>query len=202
MNNYLPNRDEINPNWFERWGETFDSPELAMEMMSNDRIFKAARNRMFEAFGMDVHAKIKPEDVKSAEAYGAQKERLARICGMVIHGDFLRTRISKSDFEMIANAFSVEDLRIAVSLGHLHPKQSEFAADMSKIETLIERSGKACIHSWKASLDEQIGMRIYLMETTEEQEEEITHTIDTAVARSIVIAVSIALINEASSIAA
>ncbi len=202
MGKYLPYRDEINPSWFERWGETFDSPELALQMMSNDRIFQATRNRMFEAFGMDIKAEIKPEDIASAQAYGAEKDRLARICGMVIHGDFLRTRISKSDFNMIADVFAVEDLKIAISLGALHPKQSEFTADMAKIETLIERSGKACIHSWKTSLDEQIGMRIYLMETNEEQEEEITHTIESSTARAIVIAVSTALLNETSSIAA
>ncbi len=202
MNKFLPNRDEINPSWFERWGETFDAPELALMMISNDRVFNTARTRMFEAFGINTNADIKPEDVITGEIYGTQRERLIRICGMVIHGDFLRTRISKSDFEMIAEAFSVDDLKIAVSLGHLHPKQSEFTADMSKIETLIDHCGKACLHSWKTGLDEQIGMRIYLMETTEEQEEEITHSIDAASARAIVIAVSIALKNETSSLAA
>ncbi len=202
MNNYLPDRDEINPRWFERWGETFASPELALQMMANNRIFEAIRNRMFMAFGVDIKADMKPEDITSARIYGAERDRLARICGMVIHGDFLRTRISKSDFEMIANAFSVEDLKIAVSLVNLHPRQSEFTADMNKIETLIERCGKACIHSWKTSLDEQIGMRVYLMETNEEQEEEVTHTIEVNLARAIVIAVSTALLNETSSIAA
>lgn len=202
MNTFLPNRDEINPSWYERWGEKFDSPQLAMQMMHNDRIFTAASNRMFEAFGIQLNAELKPEDIMSAQAYGSQRERLARICGMVIHGDFLRTRISKSDFEIIATAFSLEDLKIAVSLSHLHGKQSNFEADMSKLETLIDHTGKACIHSWKTSLDEQIGMRIYLMETHQEQEEEITHTIETSIARNIVIAVSIALQNETSSIAA
>ena len=119
-----------------------------------------------------------------------------------MHGDFLRTRTSKPEFEIISQAFSIEDLKIAVSLNHLHPKQSEFAADMDKIETLIVRCGKACIHSWKTSLDEQIGMRVYLMETNEEQEEEVTHTIESAKAREIVIAVSTAILNENSSLAA
>lgn len=202
MMKFLPNRDEINPKWFERWGETFGAPDLALHMMSNDRTFEATRNRMFQTFGINLNAEIKPEDINSAQAYGLDKDRLARICGMVIHGDFLRTRISKSDFEIISQVFSLEDLKIAVSLNHLHPQQSEFTADMSKIATLIERCGKACIHSWKTSLDEQIGMRVYLMETDEEQEEEITHIIEGAQARSIVIAVSSAMLSEVSSMAA
>jgi len=202
MNKFLPSRDEINPNWFERWGETFEAPQLALQMMSNDRLFVSMRGRMFTAFGIDPNAKIKPEDIASAQTYGIDRDRLARICGMVMHGDFLRTRTSKSEFEIISQAFSIEDLKIAVSLNHLHPKQSEFAADMDKIETLIVRCGKACIHSWKTSLDEQIGMRVYLMETNEEQEEEVTHTIESAKAREIVIAVSTAILNENSSLAA
>jgi len=202
MNKFLPSRDEINPNWFERWGETFEAPQLALQMMSNDRLFVSMRGRMFTAFGIDPNAKIKPEDIASAQTYGIDRDRLARICGMVMHGDFLRTRTSKPEFEIISQAFSIEDLKIAVSLNHLHPKQSEFAADMDKIETLIVRCGKACIHSWKTSLDEQIGMRVYLMETNEEQEEEVTHTIESAKAREIVIAVSTAILNENSSLAA
>lgn len=202
MNQFLPSRDEINPSWFERWGETFDAPQLALQMMSNDRLFASMRSRMFTAFGIDPNAEIKPEDTASAQAYGLDRERLARICGMVIHGDFLRTRTSRSDFQIISEVFSIEDLKIAVSLNHLHPKQSDFAADMTKIETLIVRCGKACIHSWKISLDEQIGMRVYLMETNEEQEEEISHTIESALARDIVIAVSTALLNENTSLAA
>ena len=202
MNKFLPNRDEINPNWFERWGETFEAPQLALQMMSNDRIFVSMRKRMFTAFGIDPNANIKSQDIVSAQAYGIDRDRLARICGMVIHGDFLRTRTSKSDFDIISQAFSIEDLKIAVSLDHLHPKQSDFTADMEQIETLIVRCGKACIHSWKTSLDEQIGMRIYLMETNEEQEEEVSHTIESAMAREIVIAVSTALLNENSSLAA
>ncbi len=202
MSKFLPSRDEINQSWFERWGETFDAPQLALQMMSNDRLFDALRNRMFSSFGIDPNANMRPDDVVSAQAYGFDRERLARICGMVIHGEFLRTRISKSDFERISEVFSVEDLKIAVSLNHLHPEQSDFTADMSKIETLIVRCGKACIHSWKASLDEQIGMRVYLMETNEEREEEISNTISNAKARDIVVAVSTALLNENSSLAA
>ncbi len=202
MNKFLPSRDEINPSWFERWGETFDAPQLALQMMSNDRLFEAMRNRMFSTFGIDPNVNIKPEDIVSAQAYGIDRDRLARICGMVIHGDFLRTRTSRSDFEIISQVFSIEDLKIAVSLNHLHPKQSDFTPDMEKIETLIVRCGKACIHSWKTSLDEQIGMRVYLMETNEEQEEEISYTIESAMARDIVIAVSTALLNENSSLAA
>lgn len=202
MEKFLPNRDEINPSWFERWGEAFDAPQLALQMMSNDRLFSSLRNRMFTAFGIDLNASMKPEDIVSAQAYGDDKDRLARICGMVIHGDFLRTRISKADFERISEVFSIEDLKIAVSLNHLHPKQSHFTADMDKIETLIVRCGKACIHSWKTSLDEQIGMRVYLMETNEEREEEISNTIESAMAREIVIAVSTAILNENSSLAA
>lgn len=202
MEKFLPNRDEINPSWFERWGEAFDAPQLALQMMSNDRLFSSLRNRMFTAFGIDLNASMKPEDIVSAQAYGDDKDRLARICGMVIHGDFLRTRISKADFERISQVFSIEDLKIAVSLNHLHPKQSHFTADMDKIETLIVRCGKACIHSWKTSLDEQIGMRVYLMETNEEREEEISNTIESAMAREIVIAVSTAILNENSSLAA
>jgi len=202
MSNFLPNRDEINPRWFERWGETFGSPQLALELIHNDRLFEATRNRMFATFGIDLMANIKPEDETAAKAYGADRERLTRICGMIIHGDFLRTCVSKSDFEIISEVFSLEDLKIAVSLNHLHPEQSEFTADMTKIATLIERCGKACVHSWKAGLDEQIGMRIYLMETDEEQEEEISHTIESKLARNIVIAVSMALMNENTSMAA
>ncbi len=202
MKKFLPNREELNPAWFERWGETFGAPHLAIDMMSNDRVFEASRDRMFESFGIDLNADLKPEDISSAQAYGLDRDRLCKISGMVIHGTFLRTRISKSDFQIISDVFSLEDLKIAVSLHHLHPQESEFEADMDQIATLIERSGKACIHSWKTSLDEQAGMRIYLMETNEEQEEEITHTIDTEMARSIVIAVGIAMTNETSSIAA
>ena len=202
MNSFLPSRDEINQRWFERWGATFGSPELAYHMISNDRIYEAARKRMFESFGMDLDADIKPEDVTATQVYSSDRIRLARLCGMVIHGNFLRTRISKSDFEIISEVFSLEDLKIAVSLANLHPKQSEFEADMVRISTLIDRCGKACIHSWKAGLDEQIGMRVYLMETDEEQEEEVTHTIENTFAREIVIAVSNALINETSSLAA
>lgn len=202
MNKFLPGRDEINPSWFERWGETFDAPQLALQMMSNDRLSDAIRNRMFLSFGIDPNANMKQEDIVCAQAYGMDTDRLARICGMVIHGDFLRTRTSRSEFEIISQVFSLEDLKIAVSLNHLHPKQSDFTADMEQIETLIVRCGKACIHSWKTSLDEQIGMRIYLMETNEEREEEISHTIDSAMAREIVIAVSTAMLNENASLAA
>lgn len=202
MNKFLPSRDEINPSWFERWGETFDAPQLALQMMSNDRLFASVSNRMFTAFGIDTNANIKSEDIISAQAYGIDRERLARICGMVIHGDFLRTRTSREEFEIISEVFSIEDLKIAVSLKHLHPEQSDFTADLAKIETLIVRCGIACIHSWKTSLDEQIGMRVYLMETNEEREEEISYTIASAQAREIVIAVSTALLNENTSLAA
>ena len=61
MNKFLPSRDEINPNWFERWGETFEAPQLALQMMSNDRLFVSMRGRMFTAFGIDPNAKIKPD---------------------------------------------------------------------------------------------------------------------------------------------
>ncbi len=196
MTQFLPNRDEINPRWFSRWGETFGSAELALQMTGNDRIFERMRGRMLEAFGINLKAELKQEDVWAAQAYGTDRNRLARICGMVIHGEFLRTCISKEDFNTIANVFSLEDLKTAVSLNHLHPKQSDFTTDASKIATLIERSGKSCIHAWKSSLEEEIGMRVYLMESDGELEEEITNSIDVGLANSIITAVSIALMNE------
>ena len=198
MGYYLPTRDEINSSWFERWGETFGSPALATKVLSNDRTSQIAQERMFTALGIDTKADIKPEDINAAQAYGADKKRLAHMCGMVIHGEFLRTCISKSDFEILSSVFTIEDLKTAISLSHLHQKQSDFTADMAKIEMLIEHSGKACISSWKTSLDEQIGMRIYLMETNEEQEEEFAHTIESSLARAIVIAVSNTFISETS----
>jgi hypothetical protein len=202
MSRFLPKRDEVNPEWFQRWGETFGAPDLALEMMANERVFEASRDRMLTAFGIDLNADLKPEDVMASSAYGNDRDRLSRICGMVMHGNFLRTRTSNSDFQILSGVFPVEDLKIAISLHHLHPQESEFKADMDMISTLIERSGKACIHSWKTTLDEQAGMRIYVMETNEEKEEEIMHSVDAVSARAIVNAVSIALNNETSSIAA
>lgn len=196
MARYLPNRDEINPRWFDKWGDTFGSPDLALQMVQNDRIFERMRNRMLEAFGIDLTADLSQEDIWAAQAYGADRERLARICGMIIHGEFLRTCVSKDDFNAIASVFSVEDLKMAVSLNHLHPKQSEFTTDASKITTLIDRAGKACIHSWKSGLSEEIGMRVYLMESDPELEEDVKNSIDISLANTIITAVSIALMNE------
>jgi len=199
MGQFLPSRDMINPRWFDRWGETFGSAELSRYMMLNERIFDRCRDRMLTAFGIDLRADISQEDIWAAQAYGEDHRRLARICGMVIHGEFLRTCVSRTDFEAISNVFTNDDLRIAVSLPHLHPPRSEFSADISKIETLIERCGKACIHAWKSGLGEEAGMRVYLMESDEELEDEITHTIDVQQANSIVTAVSIAILNETKS---
>lgn len=196
MGRFLPTRDMINQRWFDRWGETFGTAELSHYMMSNERIFERCRDRMLTAFGIDLKADIKQEDVWAAKAYGENRTRLARICGMVIHGEYLRSCISKEDYATISSVFSVEDLKIAVSLNHLHPPRSEFVADVSKIETLIERSGNACIHAWKSGLDKEIGMRVYLMESDEELEAEVTHTMKTAQANAIMTAVSLSLLNE------
>lgn len=196
MTQFLPKRDEINPIWIAKWGESFGSAELAHQLASNDRIFDRLLIRMLEAFGIDTDAEIKPEDAWAATAYGADRERLSRICGMVIHGHYLKTCITRESFEVISSVFSVEDMKIAVSLHHLHPDRSNFSADPENIEKLIVRCGKACIHAWKSGLEEQIGMRVYLMEKDEEREEEIHSTVSTDLARKIVTAVSIALNNE------
>jgi len=196
MPGFLPSRDMINPRWFDRWGETFGTAELSRYMMANERIFERCRDRMLTAFGIDLRADLSQEDIWAVQAYGEDHKRLARICGMVIHGEFLRTCVSKTDFEAISNVFTTEDLRIAVSLHHLHPPRSGFSADISKIETLIDRCGKACVHAWKSGLGEEAGMRVYLMEADEELEDEITHTIDAQQATSIITAVSLAILNE------
>jgi len=190
MSNFLPERDQINPRWFTVWGETFGAPELATQMSGNDRIFIRARERMFSALGIDMTAQQNADDIVSATAYSNDKSRLTRICGMVMHGEFLRGKIQKSDFELIAKIFSFEDLKIAVSLRHLHPDSSEFGSDMSRLSTLIEGAGLACIEAWKAGLDEQMGMRIHLIETDEDLEKEITQSVNAELAYEIVTEVS------------
>lgn len=196
MSKFLPNRDEINPHWFTKWGETFGSAELAFQLANNDRIFDRMRNRMMQAFGIKIDAEMKQEDVWAAKAYGADRQRLATICGLVVHGEYLKKCTSKESFETLSNVFSLEDMKIAVSLHHLHPQESEFSSDISNIGTLIQRSGKSCINVWKAGLEQEIGMRVYLMENDDEHDEEISSTVGTGLANKIITAVSIALNNE------
>ena len=202
MNRFLPERSDINPRWFHAWGESFGSSSLAIDMSNNDRIFARVRDRMFQAMGIDINAPLNEYDVLVAHAYATDKVRLARLCGMVFHGELLRNRISKSDFETISKIFDIDDLKLMASLRDLHAEDQTFQADMSKLSMLIERTGAACISSWKAGLDEQMGMRIHLMEADDEIEPEENTIVGTDIAKHIIMAVSQALLEEDASLAA
>ncbi len=199
---FLPERDQINPRWFHEWGALMGSPQLGESLSQNDRIWGRVRTRMFETLGIDLNARLPENEIIAATAYATERQKLVRLCGLVVYGRLLCTRVAKSDFETLAKQFSVEELQLAVSMHHLHPQVPPFSTDNSRLNTLINRAGEACLSAWKTTLTDQANMRLLLIEQSDETEELVSQNIGPELASQIVDEVSKAMMREAHSFAA
>lgn len=166
MSRFVPSIDHVDPEWFKRWGATFGSPELALEMFQNERL----RDRTYEQMlaHSDVEADIEFSDVELAclHSFINVRERLERVCGLVMFGRHIRDSVSRTQFEKMSKLFSVDDLKLVIELRDFHPEADAFSVDLSRLQEMVSRAGEACLAIWREHQSEQLQLRLALIDNS------------------------------------
>ncbi|MEO0327126.1 MAG: hypothetical protein AAF217_00870 [Pseudomonadota bacterium] len=199
MNPFLPSFGQVNRHWVQAWGESLGDTELAEKLVSNRRLADRAFNRMLNSFDMDLRATFPQDQIIAATAYAEDREKLVQLCGLTLQGKLLKSQVTKSDFDLIRKLFSIEDLRIAVSLSEFHQTETSFGSDIARLPELVARSGRACVGAWKSALSEQMSMRIQLMDDPNNTDEIIGQSVPVGSACNLVEAVSHHMISQSAS---
>ncbi len=190
MRSFIPEGSQIDSRWYSAWGEQFGIPELAGDMANNPRIADRMTLSVFESMKIDVRSRFGEDEIVPVAQFIDDRNRLTNLCGLVMHGELIRTQVCRTEFEALCKVFSVEDLQIAACLPELHGGRSEFGFEINKLPELVLRSGKACIQAWKTGLSEQMALRLQLLETEEETQPEDFQQVSAELSSAIVLAVS------------
>jgi len=171
MDTFIPDVEQIDAFWLQKWGETFGSPDLALSMFKNDRIRDRVYKQMLETSELDITAKFQPAEIVALNVFITKRERLKKVCGLVVHGKLIREKIGKSDFEFLSKTFDFDDLKLAMSLRDLHPDGEEFEVDFSRLAEMVKRSGETCVDRWREQQSDQMKLRLMLTEDLSSQPE-------------------------------
>lgn len=164
MNSYIPSIDQIQPHWFEKWGATFGSTDLGAEMISNPRIRERAYQQMLDRSDIDQTAVLSEVELACIHAFTEKRDRLQKLCGLVVHGRCIRESVTKQSFDLISKQFGLDDLKLAMGLRDMHPDIGDFEIELARLGEMVTRSGLACIQQWRSSQSEQVQLRLALVD--------------------------------------
>ncbi len=198
MGHFIPEVGQVDTNWLSRWGDSFNSPQLAKGLFENPRLRDRVYQQMLLDSEIDVAASFDDSEMASLLAFSNHREKLKTVCGLVVHGAFIRSIVTKADFETLSKAFKPDDLQLALKLRDVHPAQSNFAVDLSKLGNLVKRAGKECVDRWRGSARPQLKLRLDLVDLPEDTLVFERSEISNDVANSIVKAASVAIQNKIS----
>lgn len=161
---FVPEIENIHPAWYLRWGESIGSEALADEMFNNPRLQRRVYEQVLRAGDLQFDARFNPNEIACLIAYADDREKLERICGLVVYGTLLRENVTKDRYEQILKQIPLEDLRIAVGLREHHIADVSHSIDVDKVKELAQRTGRSCLSLWKNNLSIQMKIRIAYMD--------------------------------------
>ena len=190
MGNLAMEQNTIDRTWFEAWGESIGAASLGIEMSENSRLKNRLYKRLMKLQGIDSNIQLPQEDANALGAFGSDRERLKRISGLVMLGDYLRKQINQEDFSAIGDSFASDDLRIALQLLELSAPFEGTNIDNSRIVELTDRLGEQCLASWKLNASEDLAKRIAMIDPNDDEVSGIEVELDQNHAAAIINSVS------------
>ena len=163
----------IDSTWFEAWGESIGASSLGLEMSENSRLKDRLCERLMNLQGIDSNTQLPQEDAQALGVFGANRERLKTISGLVMLGDYLRKQITQEDFAAIGDSFASDDLRVALQLLELSTPFEGTNIDSSRIVELTERLGEQCIAAWKLNASDDLAKHISLIDPNQDNADKV-----------------------------
>lgn len=154
----------VHPDHVRAWGSAFGDPELAQRIFENPRLKARAAARIAELRGVQPvagadHRRI---SVKAVNDIVVNRDRFARIAGLVSLRGLLRGAITREAYQLLSNAVPHDELDLAASLAAELPRSSPVQIDPQRLGERVLAEGLCVLATWAETLPGELRAKLEL----------------------------------------
>ena len=151
----VPTVASLHPDWRKAWGRTIEGADLRAALEANPRLQSRILGAIGKAHGRTLRSdpRLDETSLRVAKALGADRDGFVRLCGLAHIGRRIAMATNPDDYTVLSRAFGGERLAAAVRIAAALPGGAgEHGYDSEQLVPAVERTGRAVLASWVATL--------------------------------------------------
>lgn len=158
----LPHQS-LHPDWSEDWGATIRSPRNRKAILANRRLITRPAADLARRLEIPALESLASADAHALKVFGADAKRFTQVVGLASEAPRLASIVDAQTLRDLAQAFSLDDIRIAVSCRPFIPAQDETGLDLDNLAVAARDAGPKLILAWAAETSPALRGRVRMM---------------------------------------